>query len=346
MTKMIRNMEVLTVIGMILLLLGCEGQWEADPTDIADTLSLSATVEKTARCSASDYVFEFEYSIPVSEDASLHLLEKFTVKSLFSRDRKAVLMLPPTLTSNIFYDADIDDLGSYNVLKRMAKAGYFAFAVSYEGYGESSMPSDGRTVTFERTLSEIGFLVEVIRIARFTDKVDLIGGSMGAALAVALGSDGGPIPYAHIGRIVLTSMPYRNFSPFVEEEVFTPEFEEYLQSLSYIETGPEMYAPVAALATPEAAVWINTNFPGVYATGPTLEGFDLPMWPAELGRVPALQIYGELDIIHTMEDVAAFQSEYGGSVSLMVVEGGGHSPFFEAGRDDVFETIISFFKGE
>ena len=103
-----------------------------------------------------------------------------------------------------------------------------------------------------------------------------------------------------------------------------------------------MYAPVAALATPEAIEWIFATLPGVYATGPTLEAFDLPMYPAELGRAPALQIYGSADIIHTMEDVEQFQNEYGGPVELMVVEGGGHSPIFEPAREAVWERIMTF----
>ncbi len=287
-------------------------------------------------------VFSYEHLVTTPDGAELHILEKFTLRSVFTKPRRAILMLTPTFVTNGIYDATIEGDASYNALERMAKQGFFAFAVTYEGYGQSSFPEDGREVTFEKSLAQAGHLLELIRSARRVSKVDVLGGSMGAGLAVALGSVGGPVPLGHVGKIVLTSFVYEEFSPFVQENVFTPELQALLESLPYLETTPDMYGMVLSAAEPQVLDWAIASFPGVYATGPTLEGFYLPTSPAEDGRAPALHIWGDADIMNTLNDVNAFQADYGGTVDLVIVPGAAHSPLLEPTRDIVFEEIITF----
>ncbi len=291
-----------------------------------------------------DHVFDLEHFIEVEPGVTLHVIEKFSLRSILRFPRRAILMLPATFVTNEFYDAEIPGDDSYNAMLRLAKAGFFAFSVSWEGYGQSSYPADGRSVTFERTLSHMGKVIRWIRTSRWAPKVDLMGASFGSSLAITLGGVESSVPRSHIGRIVLTSVVYKQFSQFVLDNFFTPEMQALLRSLPYIETVAEMYLLVMTEAEPEAFYWAATTFPGVYATGPTLEGLDLPVSSAEAGRAPALQAWGTHDPVNTAEDVALLQQEYGGPIELLEIEGGGHSPLFEPGREFFWAGVFDFLR--
>ena len=91
-----------------------------------------------------------------------------------------------TLVTNDQYNSDVTEDGSYNALYRCAQEGFFAVSATYEGYGLSSHPEDGSSVTADRLLLEMGELVEWIRWRRWVRRVDLLGSSLGSTLAVAL----------------------------------------------------------------------------------------------------------------------------------------------------------------
>jgi pimeloyl-ACP methyl ester carboxylesterase len=126
--------------------------------------------------------------------------------------------------------------------------------------------------------------------------------------------------------------------------LFAPETRAALEGApgGYVPTIAPMYGLILASATPEAAAWAFENFPGVYAVGPTLEGFELPIFDAHYGRAPALQFWGDHDLITPREDVSRFQAEYGGPVRLAVLPGGGHTPNFEAVREDFWRQTFEF----
>ncbi|HSQ63790.1 MAG TPA: alpha/beta fold hydrolase [Polyangiaceae bacterium] len=285
-----------------------------------------------------------QHYVRVSDDVTLHVLEKYSVGSLAAFPRRAVLMLPPTLATNAIYDAQVPADPTYDAMERIAKDGYFVFTPSYEGYGLSTRPADGSTVTKWRILGDLGTLVEWIRRTHHVDQVDVFGMSLGASLAVALGGTQSSTDPSHIGRIVLASNVYKSVTPFFQSVFFTPQFLAFLQSApnGYIDTTPGAYAPLLSNATPDATTWVAANLPGSYATGPTLEGFYLPPFDAQEGRAPALQFWGTADPVTPPEDVAAFQSEYGGPVQLHVIEGGAHALLFEAGRDELWQSALAF----
>lgn len=331
------------VVLVALIALGWPSQLTADEIVPTDASALSIDSYQLPK-RGNQEVFEIEHLITVPDGAVIHVIERFTAKAIKAKKKRAILMLTPTTVTNLFYDIEIDGDLSYNTSHYMARHKFFVYAVSYEGFGESSIPPDGRDVTFETTLAQMGFLVELIRQARNVDKVNVLGGSFGAQLAVALGSVNGPIPHEHINKIALTSFTYREFSPFVQTYVFTPELKAFLESIPYLETTPETYGTVLSHTDPVFTAWGSTAFLGLYPTGPLLEAFYLPASPAQDGRVPALQFWGDEDIMNTMDDVTAFQNEYGAAAELVVLPGGAHSPLFEPGRDAVLEQIKSFFK--
>ena len=273
-------------------------------------------------------IITLEHDVVV-DDAVLHVVEKFTPSSVLRFPRRAILMLPGTLATGEMYDIDTGDGSDFSALDRAAQQGYFAFAVTYEGYPGSSLPDDGASVTAERSLDQMAYIVEAIRWSRGVAKVDLMGASFGSSLSVALGGSNSPIPPWHVGRLVLQAHVYKEVTPLFEDAFFSPEVMALLESApgGYVPTAPEFYAFILANTDPVAAQWGFDNFPDVYATGPTLEGFDLPLFDAAHGLAPALQFWGDADLITPLSDVETFQGEYGGPNELRVLPGAGHAPY-------------------
>ena len=298
-----------------------------------------------AGCDDPNRVFTLEHRIKTSNGAKLHVVEKFTLASVFRHPRRALLMLPATLVTNVIWNAEVpSDPDDFNALDRAAREGFFAFTLDWEGYGESSIPASGFDVTAERLLVESGDLVKWIRLHRLLDKVDLRGSSLGSAIAVALGGTNSTINHDKIGHIVLTAHVYKEVTPLAAATLFSPESLAFLQSApnGYIQTVPPVYSIITAFAEPEAIAYCDANCPGVYAVGPTLEGFDLPVFDAHAGRAPVLQFWGDNDLITPLSDVNQFQSEYGGPKQAMTLAGGGHVPHWESVREEFWESTFDF----
>lgn len=327
------------------LVLGCVG---SSPTEEVGRAS-APVIEELDRC---DSVLRSETMVRVADDVALHVIEKHTPRGLAASPRRALLMLPPTLATNAIYDAQVPGDGStspakssdFDALERAARKGYLAFAPSYEGYGASTHPADGATVTKARCLADVAALVEWIHKTHAVERVDVFGMSIGSSLAVALGSTTSGEVREHVGRIVVTSNVYASVTPFFASAFFNPGLLAFLQSApnGYVATTPEAYGLLLSNSEPAAVTWLSTALPGTYATGPTLEGFTLPLFDASLARAPMLQIWGTADPVTPPEDVAAFQAAYGGPASLRVIEGGAHSLPFEPGREQLWSATFDF----
>lgn len=285
-----------------------------------------------------------EYTVSVKPGTDLRVYEHYTKKAQRRSKSRAVLFLPATLVTNLIWNADVPNAPEFNALDRAAGEGYYSYTLDYEGYGNSTHPADGASVTAVRTLEELGEVVEWIRQKRGVSKVDLVGSSLGSSLAVALGGVASPIPPRHIGRIVLTAHVYKTVTPFAAAVLLSPETKALLEAApnGYVDSFPEMYGIILASADPLPAGFCFTNCPGHYATGPTLSGFDLPVFAADLGRAPMLQFWGDQDLITPPSDVDQFQDEYGGPANLEVLEGGGHVPHWESVRDTFWEKTFEF----
>lgn len=320
------------------LVVGCIG---SSPTEDVGRAT-APLVEVFDRC---DTVLRSETMVRVAEGVELHVIEKHTPRGLAAAPRRALLMLPPTLATNAIYDAQVpgDSSGDFDALERAARKGYLAFAPSYEGYGASTHPADGATVTKARSLADVAALIQWIHKTHAVEQVDVFGMSIGSSLAVALGSTTSAVR-AHVGRIVVTSNVYASVTPFFASAFFNPGLYAFLQSApnGYVTTTPEAYGLLLSNSEPAAVTWLNSALPGTYATGPTLEGFTLPLFDASLGRAPMLQVWGTADPVTPPEDVAAFQAAYGGPKALRVIEGGAHSLPFEPGREALWSSTFEF----
>jgi pimeloyl-ACP methyl ester carboxylesterase len=318
------------------LLAGCS----ADVVTGGESSNGDQVASEQEALSLTNKVFSLEHHIRVAPGVQLHVLEKFTAASLLRPHRRALLMLTGTLVTNNQYDAP----SPYNALERAARAGYFGFAATYEGYGESTIPANGGTVTAERLLPEMGRVIEWIRHHRLVRRVDLLGASLGSSLAVELGGTQSPINRRHVGKLIITANVYKSVTPLFQAVFFNPEFRAFLEGApnGYIQTPPEAYGLIVLQAEPAAAAYAFSAFPGVYATGPTLEGFDLPVFPAQRGRAPMMQFWGDQDPITPLADVQQFQAEYGGPACLSTLPGGGHAPYYEPVKETFWNQTFAF----
>ena len=257
--------------------------------------------------------FRFEHVIDVGEGVRIHVIERFSGRSVLRFPHRALLMLPATLAANTYFDAEVEGDPSFNALHQAASRGFFGFAMSYEGFGESSLPEDGKTVTAARILDHTGKVVEWIRTHRGVPKVDVFGTSIGAGIAIAIGGTESPIDFHHINRVAIATNVYKTFTPEAQA-MFTPEFKAFLLGLpgGYFTTTPATYVPIFAGIDPAALAWANANIPGTYPVGPVLEGFELPFFEAAPGRAPLLQFWGSDSPTTPLSDVEQLQNEYGG----------------------------------
>jgi len=289
-------------------------------------------------------LYEEDHFVSTTSGAVLHVRERTSDRAQARRHPRSILLLSGTFVTGVQYDARVPGDDSYNALDLLASVGFNAYAVTYEGYGLSSLPADGRDVTAERSLHQMGEVVTWIRQRTGARRVDVLGCSLGSSLAVALGGTESPVPRSHVGRIVLTSHVYRGVTPLMEQLLFSPETLAALENApgGYIMTIPDMYGILLASATPEAAGWGFATFPGVYAVGPTLEGFELPIFDGQNGRALALQFWGDADLVTPWTDVQQFEAEYGGDLGVVVLGGGGHAPAFEPVRGEFWWRTLLF----
>jgi len=319
---------------------------EGDQPDLGEAADLFDPSSEAAPTSFDpcDIVITRDYEVETDNGASIHVIEKFTPASVFQFPRRGVLMLPGTIVTGEIWNTTIDGDASYNALERAAREGYYAYALTYEGYPGSSQPASGLDVTADRSLEQAGDVVEWIRSKRFIPKVDLFGASLGSSLATALGGTQSPINRHHINRLVLTAHVYKEVTPEFAETFFSPEVLALFLNApnGYVQTVAPMYGAIVALATPEAQAEAFAQWPDVYAVGPTLEGFVLPVFDGIYGRAPVLQVWGTNDPITPLSDVTTFQSEYGGTVEILQIPGGGHAPQFEPQRDLFFDESFGF----
>jgi pimeloyl-ACP methyl ester carboxylesterase len=291
-----------------------------------------------------DDVVSEDHFVTVSSGAVIHVVEKYSAAA-FERDhRRAVLMLPATLVTSMLWNADVPGAPEFNAILHTAKEGFLSFSLDWEGYGLSTHPADGKSVTKEVMLADAADIVRWIRDEHHVHKVDLFGSSLGSGVAVALGSTISPIPHRWIGHVVLTANVYKNITPFASQVLLSPAVEQILLSVpnGYIQTSAPFYGIILSQVLPAPLAWANANIPGLYAVGPTLEGFALPDFDAHTGRAPMLQFWGTNDLITPFTDVQQFQAEYGGNGSLVVLNGGGHVPIWEAVRTDFWQAADAF----
>jgi pimeloyl-ACP methyl ester carboxylesterase len=323
------------IVAVALLALGC-GSGAADSVTGREASPTGSVRSASSTSPAQHHV------VPVRDGVALEVLERTSDAAEKRSPSRAVLMLPGALSSAVQYDAPEE-----SPLARAARAGFYAFAVSYEGCGASTHTVSGDRITPERMAAQVGDVVEWIRRERGVDAVDLIGSSLGSNVAVMLGGVHSPIDRTHIHKIVLTAFSYETVAAPVSRVVAACSNAsdgdgEDGDEGGFITTDASTYAPIVTLAEPRLANWLEQTLPGLYPVGPVLAARQLPLPPASDGRAPALEVWGQKDELMSPDDVNAFQGFYGGPADLLDLPDGGHVPYYEEVRAPFWESTLAF----
>lgn len=276
-----------------------------------------------------DRVYEVDHYVPVGRDRRVHLTETFSLRSWLTWPRRGALLLPGTIVKGSFYDLDVD---GYRFATTLAREGFFAFAMDYEGSGESSYPEDGSSVTHEHLVESARRVLPYVRLVRWIPRVDAIGESNGAAVAAELCADS-----RRVRSCVLASALYREGTPFFEAAFLDPAFLAFLraQPNGYIDVTPDLYFNITSRTGPEVTAEILATQPGVYAVAPLLAATERPWFDPTHAEVPALILQGTEDNIATQADSDLLAADYGsapgagGTATVVRIPGGGHIPRIE-----------------
>lgn len=339
-----RSMATRVALGLALLV-GCaspgadapdEALAAAEPALPAQVES--ALLEDELPDRLADRLFTIEHRVPVGPDRWIHLRETFRLRAWFRRDRRAVLMLPGPLVTGEFFEIPVD---GYRGRSIVAREGAFAFTADFEGTGDSSRPADGRDATHASQVEAMRRVVRYIRWIRRVRRVDVLGESWGGGVAAEVCAD-----RRRVRSCVLGSMLYRTPSDFANETFRSPGFRALVESMpdGYFPTTPETLAGLTAAMEPEVAAWTAEAMPGRYAVVPLLDVFDLPFFDVPSGRVPALLVQGEHDPNQSLDDARDLVADWGPSMRLVVIEGGGHIPRTEPApiHDHYWAAVLGF----
>ncbi|HWL86013.1 MAG TPA: alpha/beta hydrolase [Polyangiaceae bacterium] len=274
-----------------------------------------------------DQVYTLDHFVTVGPGRRVHLVEKFSLRSWFEPERRAILLLPGTIVKASFYDIDVD---GYRFQSDLAKAGFFTFASEYEGSGQSTNPDDGHTVTHRFLVDESRTVMNAVRFLRGVPRVDVLGESNGGAVASELCAE----PTAR--TCVLSSMIYRTGTPFFTSVFLDPAFVALIenQPKGYMAVTASMYFNIVPRSPAPVAADILAKQPGTYAVGPLLAPVNgLPWFDPTRARAPGLIIQGTLDDIATQSDADDLRAAYGsrghGHAKLVRIDGAGHTPRIE-----------------
>src|SRR5690606_37039435 len=114
--------------------------------------------------------------IRVGHQRRVMVTESFTVDSLLRHPRRAIVMLNGTPTTGDLYNVPID---GYRGRELLARRGFFAITLDFEGTGDSTYPADGFSLTFDALTDAMREVVDHIRTTRQVARVDVLGEAEG-----------------------------------------------------------------------------------------------------------------------------------------------------------------------
>lgn len=346
-----RRIHAWWLLTLVLLggLAGC-GTAEAEAAGLADEALTASAPRLPGDCEARleearrgrgrhlDRLYTVDHYVPVGSERWIHLRETFNLRAFLRRDRRAVLMLPGPLVTGEFYQLDVDGYRGRDII---ANEDAFAITADFEGSGESSYPTDGRSPSQETQVQAMRVVLRYLRLIRGVDRIDVLGESWGGGVAAELCND-----RRRVRSCTLASMLYRTPSDFANMTFRSPEFRGFLDSLpdGYLPTNEFIYAGLAAPMEPAVASAFIASESGLYTTVPLYDVYDLPFFDPTDTRVPGLLIQGEFDPNQSLDDALDLVADYGGPMDLVVVEGGGHIPRTEPApqHDQYWDALLGF----
>ena len=252
-------------------------------------------------------VFTLEHFVRISRDRRIFVRESFTLKSWLRRPRRAILMAAALPVTDEFLNMPID---GYRGRELMAKRGFFAYTMDFEGAGQSTYPEDGFSVTYDSQTEVMLEVIDRIRLARGVRQVDLFGEGEAAGVAAQACADA-----RRARSCVLASLFYATGTDFFNAVFNGPEFRALVLNApqGYLPLGPESYFNILSASGPDVIEWVQATQPGTYSMGLIAEYMRDPPPPfdATQARVPGLVIRGEFDQNTPLSDSQHLASDYG-----------------------------------
>lgn len=317
--------------------------WSCAVEDVDTTPELSS-VEESALAFAPNPVFTLTHSIRVGERGRVVVRESFTIKSLLRWPHRAIVFLNGTPTTGELYNIPID---GYRGRELLARRGFFAFTLDFEGSGESTYPEDGFALTFDAHTAAMREVVDYIRWHRLVPRVDVLGEAEGGGVAAQLCADD-----VRIRSCTLSSMLYKTPTDAFDAFFQSPEFRAMVFGApqGYLDIPPELYFNVLAAAPPDVAAWALASQPGRYSMGLIAEELaGLPAYDPTGARVPGLIIRGELDQNAPASDTFELAQDYGAvggaaPATIVSIPGAMMQPRLEAPphNEQFWDAVIAF----
>jgi len=278
------------------------------------------------------------HQVEVEPGVILFALEKFVPTEEGAPAGKAILCLPGAGVDHRSFDCPIDD---YSLLDFLARQGYRAFGVDFRGFGQSTRPADGKTVTAGACLADTIKVMDYICETVGCDRVSLLGVSFGSLVA-SMAAERVP---DRVDKLVLSGFFYATLNP-IATQMLTPETMQAMAMApnGYIPPAPQLLE--ASLPHAEARIvdWNKATFSYPIPNGPLLSAAELPLVkdPARI-IAPVVIINGVHEIFATEEDSQAFLEKVSSPVKeVHWLPEAGHVPFFE--RDyQKFQQLVADF---
>jgi pimeloyl-ACP methyl ester carboxylesterase len=299
------------------------------------------THEATARVSAADTLDEpltLDHFVQVTPDRVIHVIETYSPRSREQCHNRSILMIPGPVTNGIYFNISADGYDGGAIL---ARHGYSAFAMDFEGSGQSSFPAQGRDATFARDLEDARAVLEYVRAVRGTRRVDILGESWGGGIAAELCSD----PRT-TRSCVMSSMLYENTTAAGTAAFRSPAFHALLDSLTdgYIPLPAPFFTQFVTSSPPAVQSFTYANEPGNYSVGPLYGAFDLPFFDPSHARVPGIVIQGDSDPNVPASDTLQLGVDYGEHGAPVVFIHAGHVPRLEvAPANEIYWGTVTDF---
>jgi pimeloyl-ACP methyl ester carboxylesterase len=317
--------------------------WSCAVDDV-DTTPETSSEEQAALSFAHDPVITRTHSIRVGTHGRVVARESFTIKSLLRWPHRAIVLLNGTPTTGDLYNIPID---GYRGRELLARRGFFAFTLDFEGSGESTFPEDGFSLTFDAHTAAMREVVDYIRSHRAVPRVDVLGEAEGGGVAAQLCADD-----ARIRSCTLSSMLYKTPTDAFNAFFQSPGFRAMVFGApqGYLDIPPELYFNVLIAAPPDVAAWALATQPGPYSIGLIAEELaGLPAFDPTGARVPGLIIRGELDQNAPASDTFELAQDYGAAggaapATIISIPGAMMQPRLEAAphNEQFWDAVLAF----
>lgn len=275
-----------------------------------------------------------EHRIRVEPDVELFAVEKFIAPGA----RRAILLLPGAGVDHRPYDCPIDD---YSLMDLLAGHGYRVFGVDFRGFGKSTKPADGSTVTAEICATDTVKVVDYIREVTGTQQVSLLGTSFGSIVATMV-AEKAP---TSVDRLVLIGFLYADMNPRVQAVLPPQAWEGIGRSPSgYMSSNPDMMRASLPCADTQIVDWNIAISSADVPSGPLLSVRGLP-WVKnpEAITAPILIMNGVEDVFASEADSRSFLERVASTEkSLHLVPDSGHAPFMERNYRLVHQLLSEF----